>query len=365
MIPESKRKPILIAAGGTGGHIYPAIAIFDLLKKGDFEVNFITDSRGIQHSQLSKINPITIKVKGFEGKSVMEKITSLFLICSSCIKAILIIRRKKIKLIIGFGSYVQVPVLLAAKLLNIDIILHEANAVLGRANRVFWNFVKLRTSAYKIDYKNLNSILVGTPVRHSIVQLNRRPYKEHFVQKKCNILILGGSLGSMALSLNLSKCLAKLPYKLRKKIKVFHQVTKNQKKDVITEYKLAGIRAEVKVFIENISSYLNVAHIVICRAGASTIAENLIAKLPAIYIPLPSAIGNHQYLNTKPLLKEKAAWVFNEDAILNNDFLKLIKKIISTKDILNTYSKNTKSIALPNASEKFYKLVTGVLNAEF
>ncbi len=358
------KKSILIVTGGTGGHIFPALSVYNELIRKKFNVMIITDIRGLNYSQVARLKPDLIHVKGYEGKNIANKIISLFLIFLSCLKSFLILRKNKINLVIGFGSYVQVPVLIAAKILKIEIILHEANAVIGKANKIFWNLVKYRTSTYKLNYKKIKPIVLGTPVRKEIVDLHRLPYIIPSKEKPFNILILGGSLGSSALSYNISKCLSNLPNKLRKKIRVTHQVTKEQKKKVIIEYKLANITANVLEFIENIPYHLKLSHLVICRAGASTIAENLIAKLPAIYIPLPSAIGNHQFLNAKYYKERKAAWIFCEEKILKNEFLNAIKKIVTTKDLLKSYSNNAKDNAEPKASKKFCSLVVGVLNAK-
>ena len=364
MTKKKFKKNILIVTGGTGGHIYPAITVYDELINNKLSVSIITDIRGYNNHHLSKYEPDIINVKGYAGKSIIKKIISIVLIFHSCIKSFFILKRKNIKLVIGFGSYVQVPVLIVAKILKINIILHEANAVLGKANKIFWRFVTLRTSAYKIEYNNLESIVLGTPVRKEIVKLFNRSFREPLKEKKYRILILGGSLGSLALSKNISKSLSNLPYKLRKNIQVTHQVKKEQKKNVIIDYKLANIKAEVKEFIENIPYHLQISHLVICRAGASTIAENLTAKIPAIYIPLSTAIENHQYLNIKNLLKMKAAWTFSEEKILKNEFINSVRKILTTKGLLSLYSNNARSIAKPYASKKFCSLVMGVLDAK-
>ena len=363
MMKKFNNKNIAIVTGGTGGHIYPALTVYNQLLRKYMNIIFITDKRGNLNQELNKYNPKLINVKGYEGKSFLGKFVCILLILTSCIKAVLILKRKKVKLVIGFGSYVQVPVIIAAKLLKIDVILHEANAVLGRANKIFWSFVKYRTTAYNIDYRKLETILLGTPVRKEIVNLYSKTFKEPKRNQSLNILILGGSLGASVLSHNLSKIIIKLPYNLRKKIQITHQVRKEQKQKVIDEYKLANIKADVRGFIDNLPHHLKLSHLVISRAGASTVAENLIAGKPAIYIPLPSASGNHQFLNTKDFSKKKAAWVFREEELYEKNFLNILKKILSTKGILSMYSRNAKTNAKPDATKIFCKLVTGTLNA--
>ncbi len=360
MIKVNYNKNILLVTGGTGGHIYPAISIYKYLKNNSYKVNIITDKRGLKNKNLAIYKPFLINVKGYSDKKILEKFYSLILVLFSTVKAILYLRKENINLICGFGSYVQVPVLIAAKILKIDFILHEANAVLGKANKVFWKFARVRTSFYELGISNFKIIKLGMPVRPNIEKLYKKNYLAFKRNSNITILILGGSLGSEALSLNIAKSLCLLPDKLKNRLKLVHQVKKNYVGIVAKKYKENNIKARVEIFINNIENKLKVANLIICRAGASTIAENLIAGVPAIYIPLNFSSNDHQYFNALKITKSKVGWLIREKEIASSNFVKFINEILLSPNKLKIYSDNCKKHASPKATQNLYKVIVGL-----
>ena len=137
---------ILFVAGGTGGHIFPALSVYNLFKNVNSNLYFATDQRGIKFEEVSNINPFLIKALGFERKILLKKIASLILLILSTFIAVFFIKKNNIKIIVGFGSYVQVPFVFAALVLKKNVILHEGNAVMGKANKLFWKYIKIRTA---------------------------------------------------------------------------------------------------------------------------------------------------------------------------------------------------------------------------
>ncbi len=363
MINSKKNKGnIIIVTGGTGGHIFPAITTGKYLNEKLFNVKFITDIRGLNNLSLSKLNPKVIPVKGFAGKTFFQKLISIILIFMSLLKVIFFLKKNKADLVLGFGSYVQVPVILAAKLLKINIILHEGNLVLGNANKYFWRFAKARATAFNILNSSNDFQVTGMPVRTEIQDLFARKYKSSIGNKKINILVLGGSLGAVILSRNICKQLSLLPLKIKKNLHIIHQSKIEDINYINSNYFKNSISSEVKTYFSDIHNKLKKATLVICRAGASTIAENLIAGLPAVYIPLSNSIDDHQKHNAEMIKKNKAGWVIQENEINEPKFFNLLIKLLSSGNILAQISFNCKKISNPYASKNLYRLVSGVLS---
>ena len=358
-------KNIMIVTGGTGGHIYPALTLGKYLNKKFSNVSFITDLRGKKNENLANLHPKIINVKGFVGKSYFQKIISILLMLVSLLRVLVFLKSKKPDIVLGFGSYVQVPVILAAKILKINIILHEGNLILGKANKYFWKFAKVRTSAFNIINSSNDFKVTGMPVRPEIEGLFTRNYKNSQNSKKFNILILGGSLGALVLSKNICEQICHLPTKIKKKLHIMHQSKMEDIDYINNTYLKNKVSSEVNTYFSDIHNKLKKATLVICRAGASTISENLIAGLPAIYVPLSNSADNHQNYNADMIKKNKAGWMMLEDEVSGPQFLKLLKKLVSSGKLLEKISINCKKISNPYASKNLCKLVLGVLSEEF
>ena len=348
---------ILFVAGGTGGHIFPAISVYNLFKNINSNLHFATDQRGIKFEEVSKINPFLIKALGFERKTLFKKIASLFLLTLSTFKAFFYIKKNNIKIIVGFGSYVQVPFVLAALVLKKNIILHEGNAVMGKANRLFWKHINLRTSAFDLKKHFPDTIQIGMPVRSQVLKLYDNEYKPLSSKGLFTLLILGGSQGSNILSYRLAAVIVRLPIKLRKKLIIFHQVRQDQLLNVKELYDSNHIKSNVVSFFKDLKNYLNKASLVITRAGSSTIHESVMAGVPAIYVPIKNSVGNHQYENALVFKNNNAAWLLKEEDIENGSFVKSISKIINKPDLLKKFSLNNKRLRKPLAAKKLKNLI--------
>ncbi|MDA9559211.1 UDP-N-acetylglucosamine--N-acetylmuramyl-(pentapeptide) pyrophosphoryl-undecaprenol N-acetylglucosamine transferase [Alphaproteobacteria bacterium] len=363
MVNSIVNKKILFVTGGTGGHIFPALSTYEILKKTSSNISFATDKRGFNNKELSMFNPILINSVGFQGKNLFFKIYSLLILCGAILKALIFLKKKNIQIVLGFGSYVQVPFVAAALLLKRDVVLHEANAVIGRANKLFWKYVRIRTSAFYLGKKFHNTNIIGMPVRAKVLSLYKEEYRAPQKKDKINILILGGSLGASSLSYQLCKCITFLPYEIKKRLIVTHQVKADELALVEKSYKKANIKFIVDTFIKDISSNLRNNNLIISRSGASTLAECSIAGIPSIYFPLPSSIGNHQYLNALTFKDKNAAWIFNEEDIVSGLFLDFLKSTLVKPKVLKEASKNIRKFAKPNAGENLAKLIVGLSNA--
>ena len=200
------------------------------------------------------------------------------------------------------------------------------------------------------------------PVRNQIKALSKRTYKAPKESQKINILILGGSLGALILSKVMSDQICLLPENIKKRLHIMHQSKEEDIKYINNKYKKNNISSEVKAYFTDIHKKFKKTTLVICRAGASTIAENLIAGLPAIYIPLSNSAGNHQQHNAEMIRNCNAGMMLLENEIFQKKFLDLLLRLLNSRDLLEEISVNCKKISNPNASEKLYKLVSGVLS---
>ena len=348
---------ILFVAGGTGGHIFPALSVYNLFKNTNCNLHFATDQRGIKFLEVSNTTPFLIKVLGFERKLFLKKIASLALLIISTFKAIFFIKKNKIKIIVGFGSYVQVPFVLAALVLKKKVILHEGNAVMGKANRLFWKYIKVRTSAFNLKEHFPDTIQVGMPLRNQLLQLSKNEYKPLSSKGFFTLLILGGSQGSDLLSYRLAKVIVKLPINLRKKLIIFHQVRKDHLLNVKKLYDSNYIKANVVSFFKDIKNYLNKASLIVSRAGSSTIHESAMAGVPAMYIPIKNSVGNHQYENALVFKNNDAAWLLKEEDIDNGFFLESISQIINKPDLLKIFSFNNRRFRKQLAAKRLKELI--------
>ena len=353
----STQNNILFVAGGTGGHIFPALSVYNLFKNVNSNLYFATDQRGIKFEEVSKINPFLIKALGFERKRLIKKIASLILLILSIIKAVFFIKKNNINIIVGFGSYVQVPFVFAALVLKKNVILHEGNAVMGKANRLFWKYIKIRTSAFNLKDHFSDTIQVGMPLRRQLLELNKNTYNPLSNKGLFTLLILGGSQGSSLLSYRLAKVIVKLPKKLKDKLIIFHQVRQEHLLNVKEIYDSNYIKSNVVSFFKDIKNYFSKASLIVARAGSSTIHESVMAGVPAMYIPIKNSAGNHQYENALVLKNNNAAWLLKEEDIDNGSFVKLISKIINKPDLLKKFALNNRRIGKPLASKKLKNLI--------
>jgi UDP-N-acetylglucosamine--N-acetylmuramyl-(pentapeptide) pyrophosphoryl-undecaprenol N-acetylglucosamine transferase len=363
----NNKHTILIASGGTGGHVYPALSIID--KKTFNKYIIITDTRGEGYfnnflkNEYIDTHIFIHRVSSPSSKSIVNKSVSLFRLFVSLIKSILIIITHKPDIVIGFGGYPSVAPILAAKLFNITTIIHEQNAVVGRANQFLSKFSNILALSF-VNTKKINNvkknIFTGNPVRnefYEIGKINDVPTNDN---KKLNILIYGGSLGASFFSKHLTLIFCSLPNKLKKRIKIIQQVRKEDIEKVQNDYLQNKIECEVSVFFNNIFEKFKQANLIITRAGGSTIAEIIASQKPAILVPFPNSLDNHQLENASFIKKNHGGWVFDEQKDKINKLKKLIINLIVTPDKLLEVSQQ-----LNKLSSKLDNLTSLKTSSEF
>ena len=364
-------KTILVSAGGTAGHAIPAIEVSNELTKRNYKIIFITDIRMFELVKQNTKNNNSIKVLCFKGRGlyknkIIKNIKSIFLLIVSAIQSFITILINRPILVYGFGGGITVPPILICYYFKVPIVLHEGNIIVGRANIFLAKYAKVLTTFFpKVKVKlskNIKVKYVGMPVRKSIENIYKNTYqfKEN---SPTNILITGGSLGAEVMATKVSKALSGFSKDLIKKISIVQQVRKENIEYVKGLYDKVSIPNILETYIEDISKSLDWCHLIICRSGAGTIAENLIAGKPAILIPLLTSSDNHQVKNALFIKEIRAGWVINRNEL--NDVKSLrnkLKSIIFNKEKLYQASKYAKENAfidstntLANIGEGFIK----------
>jgi UDP-N-acetylglucosamine--N-acetylmuramyl-(pentapeptide) pyrophosphoryl-undecaprenol N-acetylglucosamine transferase len=364
------KKFILLTAGGTGGHIFPAESLAEKLLTQGYRLGFMTDKRGKHYGGLlSKIDLFLVRSAGLAGRSIIAKMRALFDLVIGIVQALWILYSDKPKVIIGFGGYASFPCLIAAIILNIPFILHEQNAVLGRANRFLAPFATLIALSYpkvkfvKKKWEN-KCIFVGMPVRKFIVDFHQHPFPPLTKESPINLLILGGSQGATILSKMVPAGLGLLPESLKKRLIVTQQCRESDLDSVKTYYSTTSINAEISIFFDNIPERLAKAHLVISRSGASSMAEFAMVGRPAILIPFSHAIDDHQTANAQDFVAQKAGWIIPEQELSPDSIARKIELLLAEPSILQSAAHQASHCASPQASESLAGLVEKLITEE-
>lgn len=307
-------RAVAIAAGGTGGHFFPAEALAAELARRNHRIALLTDSRSgaLTSPAFEGRERFVLHGAGIAGRGAIRAASAVAALAVGVLQARRILGRLHAGVLIGFGGYPSVAPVLAARLLRHrpTIVLHEQNAVLGRANRALARYVDLLALSHAATARvppGVVARVTGTPVRPAIAALAATPYAapDHAIR----LLVLGGSLGARVLSDVVPAALATLPPALRGRLHVTQQCRTEDLARVRDAYAASGIPAELAAFFPDIAGRLAAAHLVIARAGASTVAELAVVGRPSILVPLPQAIDDHQTANARALADAGAAWV--------------------------------------------------------
>jgi len=312
----SERQPLLvIAAGGTGGHMFPAQALAEVMLRRGWRVKLSTDARGARYTggfphsvEISQVSSATFARAGFFAKALVP-----FRILGGVMGAAFGMLRDQPDIVVGFGGYPTIPALGAAWLLRRPRMIHEQNGILGRVNKVFAKRVdRVACGTWPTDLPaGVEGFHVGNPVRASVLERAGAGYIPPG-DYPMSVLVIGGSQGARILSDVIPAAIADLPEDLRRNIRVAHQARDEDGERVAQFYAEAGIDAEVEPFFRDVPRRMSEAQMVISRAGASSIADISVIGRPSILIPYAAAAGDHQTANAKGLSQAGGAIVIPE-----------------------------------------------------
>ena len=358
---------ITLAAGGTGGHMVPAHALAAELKSRGHGVMLVTDERGARIPALFEDVPTHILPAGRLGGGPIGWLKACAAVLEGRRQAKALYREYTPDAVVGFGGYPAFPALLAASALNIPTILHEQNAVLGRVNRLLAGSADTIATAYP-EVERLKPrfrrkvALVGNPVRESVARLGTMPFPEFDETAPLKILVTGGSQGATVLGSVVPDALGMLPPKLRHRLQVVQQCRPDDIEAVRNRYAALNIPAELLTYIEDMPDKLAEAHLIIARAGASTIAELTAAGRPAILIPLPIATDDHQTANARDMTRAGGARTIQQTNFTPSVLARQIEAMAADPIALNNAAARALSVGRPHAARDLADVVERVGN---
>ncbi|NIJ20632.1 UDP-N-acetylglucosamine--N-acetylmuramyl-(pentapeptide) pyrophosphoryl-undecaprenol N-acetylglucosamine transferase [Sphingomonas naasensis] len=355
----------VLAAGGTGGHMVPAAALAAELAKRGHKVALVSDDRGVRFPGLFDGIETHVLPAGRLGGGPLGYLRAASRIMAGRSMALRLYQELRPAAVIGFGGYPALPSILAAFRAGVPTVIHEQNAVLGRVNR----FVAGRVDAIATSYDAVERMkprwarkthLIGNPVREAVLALRERPYPILDEDGIFRVLVTGGSQGATVLSRVVPDGLALLPVHFRRRLQVTHQARIEDIDAVRAKYQAHGIPADVSTYITDMPEALAWAHIVIARAGASTIAELTAAGRPAILVPLPSATDDHQTANAREITNAGGARTIAQRAFTATELAKQIQKLGLDTQGLENAANRAKSVGRPHAASDLADLVESI-----
>lgn len=357
----------VLAAGGTGGHMIPAHALAAELKSRDHGVLLITDERGARFPGLFDNVPVHILPAGRLGGGPIGWLKALGSVASGRAEAKRLYREHRPDAVVGFGGYPALPSLLAASALKIPTLLHEQNAVFGRVNRLLAGEAEAIGTAYnEIDRLKPKfagkTVLVGNPVRAEIARLGELPFPPFDETAPLKILVTGGSQGATILSEVVPAGLGMLEPSLRRRLQVVQQCRPDDIERVRREYADLGIPAELMTYIEDMADKLSDCHLMIGRAGASTIAELTAAGRPAILIPFAAATDDHQTANAREMVRAGGARAIQQSNFTPDVLARQIEALAMDPVALSNAAARALSVGRPHAARDLADLVERVGN---
>ncbi|HET9018788.1 MAG TPA: undecaprenyldiphospho-muramoylpentapeptide beta-N-acetylglucosaminyltransferase [Acetobacteraceae bacterium] len=312
-------RTVAIAAGGTGGHFFPAEALATELARRGQRIALLTDARsgGLQSPVFEGRERFVLRGAGIAGRGLVRGARAAAALALGTLQARRVLAHLHAGVLVGFGGYPSVAPVLATRLLRQrpPVILHEQNAVLGRANRMLARYADLLALSHEATARvprGANTRVTGNPVRAAIAALAGAPYAPP--TQEIRLLVLGGSLGARVLSDVVPEAVASIAPGLRARIAVTQQCRAEDIERVRAAYASCGVPADLATFFPDVAGRLAAAHLVIARAGASTVAELAVVGRPAILVPLPHAIDDHQSANARALAEAGAAWMIPQPA---------------------------------------------------
>ena len=351
------KRTIILAAGGTGGHVFPAQALAETLVSRGWRVFLVTDHRGNSFSNKfpEKVQKLVLDITNPRGGGKLSFILSWWLLIRSVFIIFKFCLKVKANVIVGFGGYPSATSMAVAYILRIPSAIHEQNAVLGRVNKVFQNRVDLLVFGMNPTFpqhRKSTTRVFGNPIRQSVMKINPTQYSS-LPSGSFLILVIGGSQGANFISSIACNAILNLPKKLRSKVTVWHQCRNEYIIDIKRKYDSFKIESETKSFFSDISLCLNKANLIIGRSGASSVAELCIFGRPSILIPLPSAVGNHQALNAEVMEKSGASIVLDQNSVTSDELSKNISFVLDSFEVANSMALSAQKLSKPNAALDF------------
>tara|TARA_B100000745_G_scaffold200034_1_gene131941 strand:+ start:12399 stop:13490 length:1092 start_codon:yes stop_codon:yes gene_type:complete len=355
----SNKPTLLIMAGGTGGHIFPALAVFRELEQSGWHGHWFGTQLGLEAKIIPKegIAISYLDVKGVRGKSLMRRLAFPFVLFNAVMQARTLIMRIKPDVVLGMGGYASGPGGLAAKMLGIPLIIHEQNATAGLTNKVLSKIATVVLQAFPGAFHNKDFMVTGNPVRAEFVALPAPENRYEEREGKLRVLVVGGSQGAASLNATVADWYCGLAPQQRPEL--WHQAGARNLDEVSARYQQGGIDNEqIKLadFIDDMAKAYAWADVVICRAGALTVAEVAAAGVASIFVPFPAAVDDHQTKNAQHMVDGRAALMCAQSDF-NTQFLQhTIGE--ATREMWKKMAINARKLAAPEATQQIAEIIS-------
>jgi len=362
---ETMRATILLAAGGTGGHLFPAEALAHELRRRGLDVELVTDERAepyratfpAREMHVVNSSSATTRMSPVAMAGAMARLGAGF------IQSAGIIRRAKPAAVVGFGGYPTLPPILAARMLGRPAIVHEANAVLGRANRLLSRFAKVAVAfpnARGLAGGADKPVHTGMPGRPNVLAAAATPYSAPDADGAFRLLVFGGSQGARVFSEILPPAMARLPEALRRRLSIVQQCRQEDLDAVRAAYAETGVAAELAPFFSDLPERIAAAHLVIGRSGASTVAELGTIGRPALLVPLPNALDQDQKANATAFSAAGRGWMVDQTDFTPERLAHEIETLAAAPQRLAEAAIAAKAMAQPDAAARLADFVAAV-----
>jgi len=366
MAEAGGRPLVLLAAGGTGGHLFPAEALSTALARRGVRVQLATDARATRYGAAFPAEAIhVIPSETVRGRDPLALARTGLRLGVGCVKAWRLLGRIRPALVIGFGGYPTIPPLVAAMLRGIPTILHDANAVIGRANRLLSGRATAIATSFPGVLDGTPALAAkvsrtGNPVRPAVIAAAATPYRAPEPAGRLRLLVIGGSQGARVMADVVPAAVGRLDPALRGRIDLVQQARAEDGERVSAAYGALAIAAEVAPFFADLPTRMAQAHLVISRSGASTIAELAAIARPSVLVPLPGALDQDQFANAGVLEKAGGAILLTQDAFTPDRLAAEIAALAGTPARLAAMAAGAKSAGATDAAERLADLVMQV-----
>ena len=354
---SAEQRGVLIMAGGTGGHIFPGLAVADALSNRGVSVRWLGARGGMECRTVSDAGfPIdVVDISGLRGKGVVRWLTIPWKLLRAVLQAFRLLGHNRRACEVGVGGYAAGPGGLAARLRGIPLLVHEQNRIPGMTNRVLSKMAQSVLQAFPGTWPDsLDPISCGNPVRKAVVDITRPAIRMANRQGAVRVLVTGGSQGARALNLLIPGALRLLP--TDQAFEVRHQAGKGRTEETTLAYEESGVKVDITEFIDDMAAALEWADLVICRAGALTVSELAAAGVASVLVPYPHAVDDHQTRNAEFLVEAGAAVVMQESETGPELLSKVLQSLLADRQTLVSMAENARRVAVPDAAERVASL---------
>ena len=351
-------KTFLVMAGGTGGHVYPALGFAELAREQGHSVSWLGTANGIEARIVParNIELNLIDIQGVRGKGFKALLAAPFKIFNALVQARRVLKRINPDLVIGFGGYSAGPGGLAAKISGVPLVIHEQNAVAGTTNRLLGKIANKCLSAFEGALPK--SETVGNPVRAEILAVEP---KQAEASSDVRVLVVGGSLGARFLNQTVPQAIASLAVSERPIIR--HQAGPKLLQEAIESYRESGVEADISAYIEDMAAAYQWADLVVCRAGAMTVSELSIVGVASMLVPFPFAIDDHQTANAQWLVDADASLIYQQSENSIDEFTRRLVSLVRDKKRLAQMARNARACGLRDSAQRILAICEQLISA--